>query len=63
VDQSGHQGDPSDSRARHHEQCPPVGDPQRLQHVDAEYSRGASGGSRDLHVPDQHGPHEEPGTR
>lgn len=62
VDQSGHQGDPGDSWARYHEQCPPVGDPQRLQHVDTEYSRSTPGGSRDLYVPGQHGSHEEPGN-
>lgn len=63
VDQSGHQGDPGDSRARDHEQRAPLGNPQRLQHVDVAHSWSAAGGSWDLHVPGQHGSHEEPGTR
>lgn len=62
MDQSGHQGDPSDSRARDHKQRPSVGDPQRLQHVDVKHSRSTSGRSRDLYVPGQHGSHEEPGN-
>lgn len=62
MDQSGHQGDPGDSRARHHEQRPSVGNAQRLQHVDVAHTRSAAGRSRDLYVPGQHGPHEKPGT-
>lgn len=63
MDQSGHQGDPGDSRTRDHEQRSSVGDPQRLQHVDVKHSRSTSRRSRDLYVPGQHGPYEEPGTQ
>lgn len=61
LDQGGHESDPGDPRTRHHEQRPAVRDAQRLQHVDAEHQERQEGGPRHLHVPGQHGPHEEPG--
>lgn len=62
VDQGGHQGYPGHPRARYHQQPAAVCDPQRLQHVDPQHPRGQEGGPGHLHVPGQHGPHEEPGN-
>lgn len=51
MDQGGHKGDSSDSRARDHKQRPPECYAQRLQHVDAQHSGGEAGGQGTVHVP------------
>lgn len=49
-----------DSEPRDHEEPQDRGVPQRSSDVVPPYTGGAADRSRLVHVPDKHGPHEEP---